>query len=62
MITTIYGDRDEATLDKREGVNEDERAREEWIEYWDGARLVHRSAHVFLKQPLGIEAALGRIR
>lgn len=61
MIQTIDGERDESTLHKREGVKEDERAREEWIEYWDGDRLVHRSAHVHMKIPLGIESGMGSI-
>jgi hypothetical protein len=34
MITTIYGEMDEALLEKRTGVDEDDRARAEWVEYW----------------------------
>jgi hypothetical protein len=53
MITTIYGDMDEALLTKREGVDEDDRARAEWVEYWKDEELVHRSVHVALKK--GVE-------
>lgn len=59
MITTIYGDMDESKLLKQEGVHEDERERTSWVEYY---QLVHRSAHVTLKQGLGIEAILGSVQ
>ena len=61
MITTIDGLRDESTLEKREGVVDNDREHTEWVEYWDGDRLMHRSVHVSLKQGIGIEAVLGRI-
>jgi hypothetical protein len=53
MITTIYGEMDEAQLTKREGVDEDDRARAEWVEYWKESELVHRSVSIQLKK--GIE-------
>ena len=49
MIATIYGDRDEAEFEKRTGVVDSDYERTEWVEYWDGETLVHRSAHVTLK-------------
>ena len=52
MISTIDGERDESELTKRVGADEDDRARIEWVEYWDGERLVHRSAHISVKKGL----------
>ena len=60
-IITIDGERDETELEKRTGVIEYETDREEWVEYWDGPRMVHRSVHKVLKLPLGIEAVLGNL-
>ena len=56
MITTIYGLMDESLLKKRVGVDEDDRARAEWAEYWLNGELVHRSANIALKK--GIEMKL----
>ena len=50
MITTTKGMMDEALLKKCTGVDEDDRARAEWVEYWDGDELVHRSVNIALKQ------------
>lgn len=55
---------DEAQLEKREGVLENEHELTRWVEYWlpgTTDRAVHRSVHVHLKQGLGIEAVLGRL-
>jgi hypothetical protein len=49
-ITTIYGEMDEAGLEKRTGIVDDEREHTTWVEYWLRGELVHRSAHVTLKQ------------
>jgi len=59
IITTIYGDMDEALLEKKEGVINNEDERTTWVEYWLRGELVHRSAHVTLKKlpPLYGEAA-----
>jgi len=50
MITTIYGMRKAAEFEKREGVFENDNEFTEWLEYWDGEKLVHRSAHVTVKR------------
>jgi hypothetical protein len=48
---------DEALLQKKEGVLEDDNETTAWVEYWDGDELVHRSAHVTLKKwPEGLGA------
>jgi hypothetical protein len=51
IISTIYGDMDEGLLIKSEGVLDNAYEHTEWVEYrlTDGV-LVHRSAHVTLKQ------------
>jgi hypothetical protein len=64
MITTTKGDMDEALLDKREGVLDDENELTTWVEYrLPGTdEVVHRSAHVTFKRPLaafGETATLG---
>ena len=57
MINTIYGEMDEATLEKREGVIDNDNECTTWVEYWRGEELVHRSAHVTLKKwPEGLGA------
>jgi hypothetical protein len=50
MITTIYGDMDESTLEKVEGVVDNESEHTEWVEYWLKGELVHRSVNMVLKQ------------
>ena len=57
-IPTIYGDMDESTLVKTEGDFEDDIERTHWIEYRviGADEIVHRSAHVILKQALSAEA------
>jgi len=61
IITTTKGDMDTSTLDKREGVDEDERARAEWVEYWLEDELVHRSVNIALKQGHEFSYELGRM-
>lgn len=57
MIFTTHGELDEALLEKREGVDENDNERVAWVEYWLNGELVHRSAHVTLKHvPKGISA------
>jgi hypothetical protein len=60
MITTIYGEMDEALLEKRTGVDEDDRARAEWVEYWKDVELVHRSVAITLKKGLELNLETGR--
>jgi len=60
FITTTKGDMDEALLEKKEGFVDNDNEYTTWVEYWHEGELVHRSAHVTLKQmPVfaGAEAA-----
>lgn len=59
MITTIYGPMDEALLEKRTGTIDNDNENTNWVEYWRGEELVHRSVHVHLKTlpPLFAESA-----
>ena len=50
MITTTKGLMDEALLEKREGVIDNDNEHTTWVEYWHDGELVHRSAHVRLKK------------
>ncbi len=50
MITTTKGDMDESLLEKREGSLDNDNETTTWVEYWLEGELVHRSAHVALKQ------------
>ena len=52
MVTTIYGDMDEALLEKKTGVVDNDNEHTTWVEYWHKGELVHRSAHVALKKGL----------
>jgi len=49
MITTTKGKMDESLLEKREGQVDTDTETTEWVEYWLGKELVHRSVHVKLK-------------
>ena len=51
MITTTKGEMDESLLEKREGTIDNSHELTTWVEYWHEGELVHRSAHVTLKQP-----------
>lgn len=62
LVFTTKGEMDEALLEKKEGVVDNEHEHTTWIEYWHQGELVHRSAHVALKKNVvadGIAAALG---
>ena len=50
QITTTHGPMDASDLRKVTGAVDDENEYTEWVEYWLGDDLVHRSAHVNLKQ------------
>jgi hypothetical protein len=50
LISTTYGPMDDSLLEKREGVVDNENEYTTWVEYWLGAELVHRSAHVTVKK------------
>lgn len=49
-VFTTKGDMDEALLEKRTGVDENDHERTEWVEYWHDGELVHRSVHMVLKK------------
>lgn len=41
---------DESLLEKRDGSLDNENEITNWVEYWLGEELVHRSVHVQLKR------------
>ena len=49
-VTTTKGEMDNSLLEKREGVDENDNERAEWVEYWLDGELVHRSVHLTLKK------------
>jgi len=49
IVTTTKGDMDEALLEKKEGIVDNNVEYTTWTEYWLDNELVHRSAHVTLK-------------
>jgi hypothetical protein len=50
LVTTTKGEMDTSLLEKREGVDENDSERAEWVEYWLDGELVHRSVHMTLKK------------
>lgn len=56
MITTIHGLVDDALLEKRVGVDENENEIVNWTEYWVRDELVHRSVDMHLKAALFADA------
>lgn len=50
MISTTHGEMDEALLRKVEGSIDNDNEFTQWVEYYLGDELVHRSVHVALKQ------------
>jgi len=50
LVTTTKGDMDESLLEKKEGTVDNDIESTTWVEYWLEGELVHRSAHVTLKQ------------
>ena len=52
MITTIYGDMDEALLIKLEGSIENSTETTNWVEYRQAGsdEIIHRSVHMILKE------------
>jgi hypothetical protein len=53
-VTTIHGHERCDALEKREGSQEDERAKIDWIEYHLDGELVHRSVNIALKQGIDL--------
>jgi desulfoferrodoxin (superoxide reductase-like protein) len=59
IITTTHGDMDDADLEKREGREDHNDHFIEWIEYWLGEELVHRSAHVTVTKGVFSDTLIG---
>jgi hypothetical protein len=57
LVTTTKGEMDDSLLERKEGAIDNETELTTWVEYWLEGELVHRSAHVTLKQmpPIGGE-------
>jgi hypothetical protein len=50
LVNTIHGEMDESLLEKKEGGFENDNEKTTWVEYWLDNEIVHRSAHVTLKE------------
>ena len=59
MVNTTQGEMDESLLEKKTGVIDNDIEHTEWIEYYLSGELVHRSAHITLKEPAVALSALG---
>ena len=59
IVTTTKGDMDDSLLEKREGIVDNDNENTNWVEYWLGGELVHRSAHVRIKKPLVTTSEVG---
>lgn len=59
LVTTIYGEMDDSLLLKLEGGFENDNEKTTWVQYHLPAsgELVHRSAHVDLKE-VGVTASV----
>lgn len=63
LITTTDGVRDRRELREVKGEVDNDNEHTEWVEYYDGTRLVHRSAHVRLKRmPQFVESFAGDLK
>jgi hypothetical protein len=49
LVNTTKGEMDDSLLEKREGSVDNDNESTTWVEYWLDGELVHRSAHVTLK-------------
>jgi hypothetical protein len=56
LVTTTKGEMDESLLEKKEGSVDNDNEYTTWVEYWLDGELVHRSAHVALKQSVTLAA------
>ena len=56
LVTTTKGDMDDSLLEKKEGSLDNDNETTTWVEYWLDGELVHRSAHVQLKQTVTLSA------
>ncbi len=50
MIFTTKGEIDDALLEKKEGIIDNENETTRWVEYWHEGELVHRSVDMVLKR------------
>jgi hypothetical protein len=57
LVNTTKGEMDEALLEKREGNVDNDNEYTTWVEYWLDGELVHRSAHVQLKQSVALSGS-----
>ena len=56
LVNTTKGEMDDSLLVKQEGSLDNDNETTTWVEYWLDGELVHRSAHVALKQAPSIAA------
>ena len=61
MIQTTHGEMDESLLTKVTGGVDNDLERTEWVEYYLGDELVHRSVHVTLKKTVTLAAEAASI-
>ena len=59
LVNTTHGEMDDSLLERKDGTFEDDNEISTWVEYWLGSELVHRSAHVTLKQPVSMSGQTG---
>lgn len=57
LINTTKGPRLEAAMQRKDGAVDNDNERTEWVEFWEGGELIHRSVDIVLKQlpPAGTE-------
>lgn len=60
-ISTTKGPMDPALLRREAGEIDNDNEHIEWVEYWAGDEMVHRSAHVTLKKGILMEPVGGSI-
>ena len=56
LVNTTKGEMDDSLLEKKEGFVDNDNEYTTWVEYWLNGELVHRSAHVALKQSVTLAA------
>ena len=59
IITTTKGNMDDSLLIKKTGEIDNDNEHTVWVEYWLDGELVHRSAHINLKQAIFSEGNIG---
>ena len=61
LVNTTKGEMDDSLLVKQEGSLDNDNETTTWVEYWLDGELVHRSAHVALKQAPSIAAEVASL-